>query len=192
VWSVSKQGDIIVALTEGRIKQIIREELLEFALDEGIFDGAAGQTSSKTQTSAEKAAVKAQASRTALESQKNAKSKIPAWMSTVRADLEKMETDELRKTVDSFKTTDVSKDPKSDERALGAVLKLSKGKISPQDLSRMVSANKSIGAIAVGLPGGLALQDAVAAGLKAKDKSPDDPTLAWKELGDIVTKQGLA
>lgn len=179
-------------ISEDRIRRIIREELSRFALIEGVFDSAKGSTSSKTQTSAEMSAVKTQAARAALDSQKAAKEKIPTWMSTVRDDLEKMEPEEMRKTIETFKVTDIKKDPKSDERAVGAVLKLSKGKVPPQDLSRMVGANKSIAAAATGLPGGLALQNAVAAGLQAKGKSQEDPTLAWKELGDVVTKQGLA
>lgn len=178
-------------IDEVKIRQIIREFL---ALDEAIFSGVGVSTTPATMSSSEKAAARRASAQASKQAATAAKRGLQPTLAPVRQEVDKMEAEELRKTIEDFKIDKVKEDPKSDERAVAATLKLaSDRKITPAVLNKTVQRNKSLGAALAAAKGGAELEKAAEEDLKSKDKDPTkDASLAWQTVGDIAKKQGLA
>jgi len=163
-------------------------------LDEGIFSGVGVSITPKTMSSSEKAAARKASALASQQAAVAAKRGLTPAIASVKPEIDKMETEDLRKAVEDFKIDQVKKDPKADERAVAATLKLAADrKIPIQNLNKAVKSNPSIGSALSSAKGGAELEKAAEEDLKSKDKDPDkDATLAWQAVGDIAKKQGLA
>lgn len=178
-------------ITEGNLRQIIREFI---ALDEAIFSGVGAATDAGKMTSSEKAAARRASALASQQAATAAKRGMTPAIAAVRPDIDKMDTEELRKTAEEFKIDKVKEDPKSDERAVAATLKLAADRKVPASvINKTVQSNKSLAAALSATKGGAELEKAAEEDLKSKDKDPSkDATLAWQTVGDIAKKQGLA
>jgi hypothetical protein len=177
-------------IAEERIRRIIREFL---ELDEGVFGGVGTSTTSTTMTASEKAATRRQSALASQQAAAAAKRGLTPTVAGVRSDLRDKGTDELRKEIEGFKTSMIKDDPKSDDRAVAATLKIAADRKIPADeLNRIVQRNRSLGAALTSMKGGAELEKAAEEELRSKDKEPSkDATLAWQAVGDIARKQGL-
>ena len=177
-------------IDENAIRRIIREWL---ELDEGIFGGVGTSTTSTTMTASEKAATRRQSALASQQAATAAKRGLTSTVAGVRSDLKDQGTDELRKEIEGFKASMIKDDPKSDDRAVAATLKVAADrKVPAAELNKIVQRNRSLGAVLMSTKGGAELEKAAEEDLRSKDKDPSkDATLAWQAVGDIARKQGL-
>lgn len=178
-------------IEESVIRQIIREFI---ALDESIYSGLGVSTSATTMSADERTKAQRAAALASQQAATAAKKGLTPTVAAVRDDINKMDSDSLRKSIEDFKIEKVKEDPKADEKAVAATLKLAADrKIPGAALNQIVQRNKSLSATLSATKGGADLEKAAEKDLESKGKNPaKDPSLAWQTIGNIASRQDLA
>jgi hypothetical protein len=180
-------------ISERRIRQIIREELLE-----GILDATSGTGNVTTASSDTRAATRSKDLANAKKTADAAAKKLTPAISAKKPEISKMSVSDLKAWVKGYGKEDGKErkitDTEEMKKAAAAVLNLSKR--DPQGSRDMLSNmkdNPQLRTAVLTTPGMNDMQSAVDMKLRAAGRDPKTAVSDnWREIGNLSTKYNLA
>lgn len=184
-------------ISESRIRQIIREELLE-----GILDATSGSARATPTPPDTRASSRTQDLANAKKTADAAAKKLAPAVGSKKSEISKMAVPDLKTWVKDYGKNDEkddkkalrASDPEEMKKAAAAVLNLSKR--DPQgsaDILSNLKDNPQLRGAVISTPGMTDMQSAVDMNLRAAGRDPKTAVGdSWRELGKLSSKYNLA